>query len=392
MIVTSWNPETDDLEKTFLTATVQKGTTVLPNQNTNRFAVNDFILIGDMGEEQAELAKISAVNPNNEITIDPGLKFSHTSDTPVYRMRYDKVHFLSSTSADGSYSLLEEVDIDVDNKDLQTTYQDVLGTGSSFYKTRYYNSQTSEESVLSDYISAEGYNKVSIGKVIEAVVRRVKDVGYSVLTSEVYLDIANEVNDDIESQSERPYGFMRKPVLLNRVAGQGTIDLPEDYFKFYDLEYTNTVGQIPRTERLKPMSAENFSGQHDIAQSDYVRAITIDEVAKTLLLKPIPRTNGMGAYKLRYYAQLAEFEDLSQEVQTPNTLIYRYKFLAEWYGAKAETDPSYGALSTKYEQKYGNELMKLQRSNRKDVGTDRSFMDSARVTSGPSYGGKAYHL
>lgn len=393
MIITAWNPETDGLERTNLTATVQAGGTVVKVQNTDRYSVDSLILLGEQGTEQAEIRKVLTKDSQTQLTLSSATQFAHGETEPIYKLRYDKVQFYRSSTADGSYTLLDTVDIDVDNRNLKTEYQDLTGTGSSFYKTKYYNSVSFEETEFSDYISAEGYGAKTIGSVIESVVRFVKDAGYGVLTSEDYLDLATEVNSDIESQSERPYNFMKKAVTLNRVAGQSYLDLPERYFKFYKLEYTNTVGSYPRTNMYKPIPRGRFDNSQGIVSSDYLRVVTLDEDSNRILLKPTPLTNGTGAFTLWYYEQLPEFTDMSQEVQLPNTLVYRYKFLSEFYSSKAKDDPQFNTLASKYEAKYGNELMKLQRSNRKDVGTDRSFADSAR-TSSATYGssGKVYKL
>lgn len=393
MIISLWNPETEGLERTNLTSTVQVGATVIKVQNTDRYPVDAFLLIGEMGTEQAEIKKVLTKDSATQLTLAAGTLFAHSETEPVYKMRYDKIQIYRSTTADGTYTLIDTVDIDVDNRDFITKYQDSTGTGSSFYKIRYYNSVSFEETDFSDYISAEGYGQKTIGAVIESVVRFGKDAGYSVLTSEDYLDLASEVNNDIESQSERPYTFMRKFKAISRIAGQGYIDLPEFYFKFFKLEYTNTVGSYPRNNTYKPIPRNKFDNYQSITGSDYLRVITLDEDNKRILLKPAPRTNGANAFGLWYYEELREFKEMSQSVQTPNALIYRYKFLAEFFSVKSRDDPQFGAQATRYEQKYGNELLKLQRSNRKDVGTDRSFMDSNRASS-PTYigDGKAYKL
>ena len=393
MIVTAWNPETEGLEKTYLSKVVQAGTAALTVKNADRIPQNSIILIGEMGMEQTEVAKIGPAGTTTNLPLQANLKFAHSADEPVYKLRYDKVIFYRSDSADGTYVLLDTIDIDVDNRDLKTEYEDTAGTGTSFYKTKFYNSVTAEETAFSDYISAEGYGEQTIGSVIEASVRRLKDSEYTVLTSQDYLDIATEVNYDISSQSERPYNFTRKSVVLDRVANQSYIQLPSDYFKFKALEYTNVVGNYPRTKRLVPVSTDQFyTGYGAMAPSDMISRISLDDEEKRLLLKPTPRTGATGAFRVWYYRELGAFNNLTDEVLTPNTLIYRYKFMAEFYAAKAETDGSFGNLSTKYEQKYGNELMKLQRSNRKDVGTERSFMDSARNSSNVHTEGKRYVL
>lgn len=393
MIVTAWNPETEGLEKTYLSKVVQAGANALSVKNADRIPENSIILVGEMGMEQTEIAKVGPSGTTTNLPLQSNLKFAHSADEPIYKLRYDKVIFYRSDAADGAYTIIATVDIDVDNRDKITVYEDTTGNGSSYYKTKFYNSYTSEETAFSDYISAEGYGDKTIGSVIESSVRRLKDTEYTILTSDDYLDIATEVNHDISSQSERPYNFTRKRVVLPRTAGQGYVPLPEDYFKFKSLEYTNVVGNYPRTKGLDPISVGQFyTGYGAMAASDMITRVALDDEEKRLLLKPTPRTTKADAFSLWYYRELGPFKNLTDEVLTPNTLIYRYKFMAEFYSAKAETDSSFGSLATKYEQKYGNELMKLQRSNRKDVGTPRSFMDSARSTSNVYTEGKRYVL
>lgn len=389
MIVSAWNPSTEELEKTNLSAVVQSGATSLSVKNTDRLPVNTLLLVGEMGREQSELLKVATptITPTTRLNLVSATKFAHVADEPVYKMRYDKVLFYRSPTADGAYDLIATEDVDVDNVDDKTYYEDTAGTGTSFYKTKFYNSVTMEETGFSDYISAEGYGRKTIGSVIEAVVRKVKDQSYTVLSSEDYLELASEVNEDIAGQSERPYNFMRTSVSLPRTANQGYIDLPEDYYKFYQLQYTSISGGMPRARGLDPISLDKFStGYGSVAASDTVTRIALDEDSRQILLKPTPRTTAANAFRLWYYRGLTPFEDLQQEVFTPNTLIYKYKFLSEYYTSKSERDPSFDRLATKYEQKYGNELMKLQRSNRKDVGTPRSFMDADRTTSTPDPG------
>lgn len=393
MIVTAWNPETEGLEKTYLSKVVQAGANSLNVKNADRIAENSLILIGEMGMEQTEMAQVGAGGTSTTLPLDANLKFAHSADEPVYKMRYDKVIFYRSDAADGVYTLIETVDIDVDNRDQKTEYEDTAGSGTSFYKTKFYNSVTGEETEFSDYISAEGYGEQTIGNVVDETVDLLKDSEYTVLSSRDYLTIATEVNHDINGQSERPYNFTRKRVLLNRVAGQAYVDLPADYYKFKSVEYTNVVGNYPRTKELVPVStAQFYTGYGAMANSDMITRIALDDEEKRLLLKPAPRTNSTGAFALWYYRKLGAFKNLTDEVLTPNTLIYRYKFMAEFYSRKAETDSSFGSLATKYEAKYGNELMKLQRSNRKDVGSPRSFMDSARSSSNVYTEGKRYVL
>lgn len=393
MIISAWNPEVENLEKTYIASPVQAGTKNISVKNADRMPQNSLILVGEMGMEQSELIKADTGGTQTSIVSTTNLLFSHTTDEPLYKMRYDQVLFYRASSIDGTYTLIATEEIDVDNRDNKTEYQDLGGTGSSFYKTKYRNSVTFEESEFSDTISAEGYARYSIGKVIDTTVKRLKDYSYSILSSDDYVAIANEVNDDITGQSERPYDFLKVSKLLDRVASQSYVNLPTNYFKFFRLEYTNSTNSVLGTRELKPISLKNISvGYNSMLKTDIITRVAIDDEAKRIVLGSIPLTNGTGAFKLWFFEDIGEFTELSDVVKTPNSLIYKYKFMAEFYSVKAETDPSFITLANKYEAKYGNELMKLQRYNRKDVGTDRSFMDSARTSSVSGYVGKVYKM
>lgn len=393
MIVTAWNPETSGLEKTYLSQVVQKNSNTLKVKNADRVVTGRRILIGEMGMEQSEVLTVGTPVTSDTIPTTGNTVFAHSADEAVYVLLYDQIAFYRSSAADGIYSLIATVNIDVDNKDQQTLYNDTAGTGTSFYKTKFYNSVTAEESGFSDYISAAGYQENTIGKVIESMVSIVNDREYQVLTSEDYINLATEVNYDISSQSERPYKFTRVFTDLDREAGKDYLELPDDYYKFDELEYVNVVGSYPRTKRLTPISREQFDTGYGMqAASDMISRVVLDDESRRIYLKPTPRTNYAGAFRLWYYFRLGEFKNLTDLVRTPNTLIYYYKFRAEYYAKKAETDNSFARLETKYDQKYGNELMKLQRSNQRDVGTARSFNDSANNRSTKYVEGRRYRL
>lgn len=393
MIISAWNPEVENLEKTYISTPVQAGTKNIIVKNADRMPQNSLLLIGEMGMEQSELIKADTGGTQTSIVSTTNLLFSHTTDEPLYKMRYDQVLFYRSATIDGTYTLIANEVVDVDNRDSKTEFQDTGGTGSSFYKTKYRNSVTFEESEFSDTISAEGYARQSIGKVIDTVAKRLKDYSYSVLSSDDYVAIANEVNDDITGQSERPYSFLKVSALLDRVANQSYVQLPTNYFKFFRIEYTNSTNSVLGTRSLTPISLKNISvGYNSMLKSDIITRVALDDESKRIILGSIPMTNGTGVFKLWFFEDIGEFTELSDEVKTPNSLIYKYKFMAEFYSVKSETDPSFLNLANKYEAKYGNELMKLQRYNRKDVGTDRSFMDSARTSSITGYSGKVYRM
>lgn len=396
MIVYAWNPETTGLERTNITSLVNIGDTSISVKNADRFTYNAPILVGDMGYETTEVATINSTGKTStSIPVTSALEFAHNADDPVYMLQYDTVEFYSSSTIDGSKTLLSSQTIDVDNKDKQTTYDDQTGTPNTYYWTKYKNSFTLQESDFSDYVLAAGPVQKSIGRVVASVASFIGDEGYNVLTVDDYLQLAQDVNDDLISQTARPYGFLRKTILIDRTADQPYIDNPSDYLKFYDLSYEGTVNGITTKRQLTPVTLRQFNRNYlssNVYKSDFITQIALDEEAERILIKPTPVTTQVGAFKLRYYSDFAPMVNLSQVVQTPNSLIYRYKFLWNAYLKKSMKDTAFTTLAQEHEKLYGNEVVKMQRMIVRDVGSPRSFADSETVSSAAQYPRRRYTL
>lgn len=376
MIVSAHNPETDELEKSYLTTQFAAGVTTLTVKNNNKFAGDDRVLIGEMGHERSEIVTLTGIVDQDELTLLAATKFSHDVDDPVYVLKYDTIDFYSSTSQDGTYNLVDSVPLDVDNADKITRYDDSSATTATWYKLKYVHSITDEESYFSDPMQATGYPRNSVGKAIDAVVRRVHDPMYTVLTTDEYIDLCNEVNDDLLTQSHRPYVFQKTSILIDTVADQNYIELPEDLWKFDRVEFTHAIGGSTRSYSFTPISMETWDRKYNGSfwtPSDELRDVAVDEVNSRLYLGPTPRLGTSGKLELFYWRKMPEITSVSDEFITPNSLIYRYKMLAEYYQAKSESDNQFARLANTYESKYGAEIVKMQRVNRVDAGTTREM-------------------
>lgn len=393
MIISAYNPETTELEKTYLSSGVVIDDTSLPVKNNDRFVVGGKILVGEMGGEHSEIRTVSAVNANKTaLTID-ALDFDHDSDTPIYKLDFDQVRFYRRASIAAAPTLQATVDIDVDNVDKLTRWDDTTATTAYFYQTAFYNSVDTEESELSDPIQATGYQRKTIGSIVDGVVRRVRDVGYSVLGFEDYLDIANEVGDDLITQAQRPYVFLKRTIKLSLTASRSYIDIlavVPDFWKFDYVEVDqNTTGTDHNYKEITPLSKERWDQKYNVSNSsarDGVNDVAFDDETKYLYVSPTPQNARTDAIILHYYKLVTELRTAGDVIETPTPTIYRYKLMAEFYSAKAEIDRQWITLAEKYENKYGNEVVKMQRVNRLDVGTPRSFRSPR------AYRRRRYHL
>src|SRR3990167_1192214 len=120
-------------ERTYLTAEVAVAGTTLTVKavDSNAWADNDFIIVGEIGSKNAEILQINgAVSDGTSLTVDNagsgGARFVHSVDEPVYRIAFNQVEFSRASTEAGSKSVLATNELQVD--DLFTRYEDTTNT------------------------------------------------------------------------------------------------------------------------------------------------------------------------------------------------------------------------------------------------------------------------
>ena len=133
----------DDAQITYLTAATVGGTTSTLTVISNKeFDENQVILIGEFGDEGAEIVKThatTAMSGDTDIILTTAVEFSHPIDTPVYLVDYNQIKFAHSSTATGTKTVLGTEDVEADAT--QTTHRDET-KDSGFYFTKYFNSIT----------------------------------------------------------------------------------------------------------------------------------------------------------------------------------------------------------------------------------------------------------
>ena len=97
---------TEDREKTSLTvATTAADTTLtVAGVDTNSWADNDYLIIGQVGAPTTEVMQVNgAVTDGTSLTIDRsggagGLRFNHSAGEPIYRIDFNQVEFSRNTT------------------------------------------------------------------------------------------------------------------------------------------------------------------------------------------------------------------------------------------------------------------------------------------------------
>lgn len=390
MVITTLNPSTDTLEKSYLSNPYSVGTTTILIRNSDRFMANDRIMIGEMGLEATEVVTVSSVNIDEQTLVIGSTFFPHSADDPVYRLRYDQVKIYRSTSGlSGAYSLLTTVNLDVDNADLSTKYDDTTGTTSYYYKTSVYNSISTLESSQTDPIQGSGYRRNQVGYLIDQILTEVNDPQEQHVTRSEMLGYFNDVNDDLLTNVAKPYDFLRARTTLARTAGVNYINFPTDsngdqtMWKFDRMDYnftdptTSPVTNITYTLRVIP--EEEFRNTYSdntidtTTEDDKTQVMCLDTSVNRFRFAPPFATTLAGALYLYYWAYFTRISTEGQELQTPTSKVY--KLYAKWryYDKRSGAELSYKTQAQGYQQEYYREIANYTKVNRKDQGTPRGF-------------------
>ena len=298
------------------------------------------------------------------ITLTDATVFPHDADDPVTLLQYDQIRFYRSTAGEpGPFSLLHTTDVDVDNADGKTYYDDVNALDDYWYQIAYYDSVHDEESERSASIQSTGYEDGSAGRLILDIAEQVNDKEFLTWSINTYLAVMNDISDDLITQAKRPYRFLKRLALLDVDLGGTTAPYPANLWKIDYVEANIANPVSVEVIRPKVVSAGDmrFRQSQTPLPSDMVYEVAFDDETNSLLFNPPARTMRLGAFRLHYYKFFTRFKTMSDKVETPNALIYKWGLLRDFYLAKADEDSKYMAKSSMYDQRYQAEVMKLQR-------------------------------
>ena len=382
MIITAFNPLLDELEKTYLNKAESAGTTVHQVKNASNFAISDRVLIGEMGREKSEIVTVSAVT-DDTITTGATL-YPHDSNEPIYKLRYDQAKFYRSTDGiDGTYSLLTTIDLDMDQEELTTLYDDVSGLSTYHYKIAYYHSVATLESSLSDAVPGTGYDRGTVGYFIDQFLIETGDTKEEYVSrSEIY-GWLNDVNDDLRMGVSKPYNWLKRRVAFTRTAGEGYIDFPTDSVSgeitipaIDRLRHNFNDGVTDKWETLTEMPIEEYEvtyDENDTDGNDTLKHYAIDEATDKIRIGPVPVTTQTAALYLYYWALLADLDSEGDRFQTPTQKPYKSYCLMKFYRKKQVKDSSFKSVADEYGREYATDKFKLKGVDRRSQGTPRSM-------------------
>lgn len=390
MVIPVFNIETAGLEKSYLSNPYSAGVTSIEVKNNNRFSANDRIMIGEMGNEGTEIVTVSAVNANGTTVTTGTTLFAHSADDPVYQMPFDQVKFYrSTTTADGTYAVISTQNMDVDNSDMTTKYDDTTGVSTYFYKFTFYHSVSTVESAFSDVIGGAGWRREQVGYIIDTFLQEVGDQNEQHVTRSEILGWFNDVNDDLQINVSRPYEFLKARTTLNRTANRNYIDYPVDAndkqsmwaFDYMDYNFTDssTSPVTDRTYTLRVIPEPEFRNLYQdntidaTTVSDEIQIMCLDASVNRFRFDVAAATSANNVFYLHYWKYFDDIISEGQIVETPTPKIYKLYCKLRFYQKRALADPTLESQSRTFGQEYQVEKLKYSGINNRDKGTPRGF-------------------
>jgi len=231
------NPSLQDLEYTALAQAAASGDTVLNVLSGQYFNKGDILLIGDYGAESSEIVYVSPTTTptTTQITLQSGLKFSHSANTPVRLMPYDKFRIYVSYDNGNSYNVADTIPIQVD--DINTVYIS-SAAGTALFKVASYNSVTTVEGALSEALQGSGLDFDAAGAIVDRVYDIYNDPNKQFIPdSQTIMNYLNEGYADLWTRLAEVKGnYLMTYKDIPLVAGIDTYALPSDLLKLDGVE------------------------------------------------------------------------------------------------------------------------------------------------------------
>ena len=268
-----------DVDMTVLAAACSAGATSVTVADTDlvpaatssaAWADNDYMLIGNFGDETTEIMQVAAaVTSATSITIDRsgsagGTRFAHPIGTPIYRLDFNRVEFnRSATDSTSGVSVLTTLRIRAD--DLFTRYEDTANT-TGYGFVRFNNQTTTTFSSYSDGVNYEASGQSSSQDprtlwMLRKKVRQLLDEsGDNKLKDEQIDSALNDKQRDLAHF--RLWSFFETERSFSVVANQFAYDIPATVQKSHSIRF-DTQPLIPITKTQWDMLHFNTDNTSD---------------------------------------------------------------------------------------------------------------------------------
>jgi len=179
-IVRVKNTLADNAQKSYSSTSLSASRTTLPIQNINAFEASWAIQAGKTGEEKTEILVLGTATPSGTaLNTTSGLTYAHSTDTPIYAIKYDQVVFYKSAAGTaGTATAIAGGTVSITADSEVTQFDDPTAGTVDAYRALFRNSVTTETTDLSDFIEYTGYSFYSLAKMRERVRDKIFDSNF----------------------------------------------------------------------------------------------------------------------------------------------------------------------------------------------------------------------
>lgn len=232
------HPEFPGTPRTSLTASIAAGAVTLSVLDTQGFTQdlgNQYVVVGNLGEERSEIMRVTAAPTATSLTVT-ATSYAHPVDVSVTLFQWNRVEIGRRTTAAGATTVIATIALQPDQA--VTTYVNT-GTEDAFYVVRFNNQQTATFSEYSDAAAPTGY---AVNTVWSA-----KSSALAMTHQEINQLVSDDfLNREIEN-CERDVWFRRKrwgwSYTFDRVLGD-TVEGDYSYALPSDIADTNTNASV----------------------------------------------------------------------------------------------------------------------------------------------------
>lgn len=223
-------PDISEYQETFLSGDEAIGQTTLSVVSGKNFTANDYVLIGNVGDETAEIRQVSSQTDTTLVT--DALTFAHPRGTRIKFIPYNQIVVSRSTDSGVVYSALSAVDITPDA--LQTYIQRSSDDSTDYYKYRFYNATTTLYSGYSDAVLGSGYADNTVYSIkkraLSQLGEKVGDVISDEFLNEALWEARRELDND-KGIGKWSFRIKRNANIGNIIPGTYKLSLPTDLRK-----------------------------------------------------------------------------------------------------------------------------------------------------------------
>lgn len=292
-------------ENSFLLTNYASGVTSLELLSAGGFSADDYVLLGEFGQESAEIVQIDSISTNT-LTLEVATKFAHSESTRATVIPFNQIRFYHTTTTAYNTDTPLAALMNIQPDSLYTVIDDAVNsTGYGWFA--FYNSKTLTYSDYSNYIPYADFAENSLKKIYDNFFGPLSQTEADVITMDNFFTWVGEAVAILHgslNESNREYN-VDDPYTLTTVVGTTEYPLPTDFSEM------KSVWGVTEGEKISKIETENIDENN--ANNTYGTRYFLR--GKKIGFSPVPTE--ARSYILRFLTVFPAFTSLTDTIDLP---------------------------------------------------------------------------